>query len=228
MLDEGGRTLVEIEGYGLRRVAEASWNESAASANSAPLAPVMKDGIKRDKAGDRILSHEGVQVFRRVLSLPIMPQIAVAAKDFAYLLTEGKPIREQLADIEMKANSSSGLKGGHPRPNLPTPYVAPRTELEQAVAAIWESVLGIEQIGVNDSFIELGGHSLMAIQLAARVRDTFETEMSVASLYQKPTVAGLAAVIIDMLVSQVDSESIAQALEELEEEAPEKEASIPA
>ena len=87
--------------------------------------------------------------------------------------------------------------------------------------------MGIEQIGVNDSFIELGGHSLMAIQLAARVREAFETELSVASLYQKPTVAGLAAVIIDMLVSQVDSESIAQALEELEEE-PEKEASIPA
>jgi acyl transferase domain-containing protein/acyl carrier protein len=216
MVDERGDILIEIEGYGLRRVDESSWKASAASANPSEL-PQVKVGISRDKAGDRILSHEGVQVFQRVLALSTMPQVAVAAKDFGYLLTEGRPIREQLAEQEAKASNTSGLKGGHPRPNLPTPYVAPRSELELAVATIWESVLGIEQLGVNDSFVELGGHSLMAIQLAARVREVFEIEMSVASLYKKPTVAGLAAAIIEMLVSQADTETIAHALEELED-----------
>src|SRR5205823_6921985 len=55
-----------------------------------------------------------------------------------------------------------------PRPDLGTSYVAPRTVLEQQLAAIWGDVLGLERIGIHDNFFELGGHSLLAMRVTAR------------------------------------------------------------
>jgi amino acid adenylation domain-containing protein len=58
------------------------------------------------------------------------------------------------------------------RPELEKPFVAPRTEVEERLAAIWSDVLGLEQIGVRDNFFELGGHSLLATQVVSRVRES--------------------------------------------------------
>ena len=60
---------------------------------------------------------------------------------------------------------------GSLRPALEDLYVAPRTPMEQQVAAIWCHLLGLERVGIYDNFFELGGHSLLAMQLLSRVRD---------------------------------------------------------
>ena len=73
--------------------------------------------------------------------------------------------------------------------------VAPRSALEAELARIWGQVLGIEEPGVLDNFFELGGQSLLAARLVARVRETFEVELSLASLFDAPTVAGMAAAL---------------------------------
>jgi len=105
----------------------------------------------------------------------------------------------------------------HTRPNVATPYVAPRTDLEQSIAEVWQSLLGIAEVGIHDNFLELGGHSLMAIQLASRIRDTFEIDLPVARFYKNPTVAGLAEAVVQVLAAQADSETIEQALREVQE-----------
>ena len=74
-------------------------------------------------------------------------------------------------------------------------YVAPRTETEEQLAAIWSDVLGIKQIGVHDDFFALGGHSLLATQLISRIRDGLNTELPLLALFNHPTVAGLAVEI---------------------------------
>ncbi|MGH3860162.1 SDR family NAD(P)-dependent oxidoreductase [Actinokineospora sp.] len=83
----------------------------------------------------------------------------------------------------------------HPRPDLPTPFVAPREGTEAVVAEIWSAVLGIEPVGLDDNFFELGGHSLVAIKLTTRIRKSLQASIPVTALLECPTVRQLAALI---------------------------------
>ena len=81
---------------------------------------------------------------------------------------------------------------GQSRAELAGAYVAPNTPTEKSLVKIWEEVLRLDQVGINDDFFDLGGHSLMATQVISRVRETFKTELPVASLFECPTVASMA------------------------------------
>jgi amino acid adenylation domain-containing protein len=71
-------------------------------------------------------------------------------------------------------------------------FVAPRTPVEEVLAGIWSEVLGLERVGINDNFFHLGGHSLMATKVVARLRDAFGTPFPLRKIFEEPTVAGLA------------------------------------
>ncbi|MFJ9458785.1 amino acid adenylation domain-containing protein [Kitasatospora sp. NPDC101447] len=75
------------------------------------------------------------------------------------------------------------------------PYAAPVTEVEKALAAIWEDVLGVERVGLNDDFFALGGHSLLATVVTHRVREALGAEIAVRALFEDRTVAGLAKLV---------------------------------
>jgi amino acid adenylation domain-containing protein len=81
------------------------------------------------------------------------------------------------------------------RPELAGAFVAPCTPVEEVLAGMWAQVLGIERVGIHDNFFELGGHSLLATQIVSRVRDTFQVELPLRSLFEGPNVAVLAASI---------------------------------
>jgi phthiocerol/phenolphthiocerol synthesis type-I polyketide synthase E len=83
----------------------------------------------------------------------------------------------------------------HPRPELDTPHHAPRTAGEHTLAAIWEELLGTSGIGVDDNFFDLGGDSLLATQLIARLRTAFGQEWSLRDLMAYATIAALSAAI---------------------------------
>ena len=87
-----------------------------------------------------------------------------------------------------------------------TAYVAPRTPVEEILAAIWSEVLGIERVGVDHDFFELGGHSLVATQAVSRIGETFQIELPLRSIFQAPTVAALAAEVETAILGARESE----------------------
>jgi amino acid adenylation domain-containing protein len=78
------------------------------------------------------------------------------------------------------------------RPELKTPYEAPRNPREAAIAEIWSQLLRIEGISIHDNFFELGGHSLLATQVAARLQSALGVELALRDLFEHPTIAALA------------------------------------
>jgi acyl carrier protein len=71
-------------------------------------------------------------------------------------------------------------------------YAAPKGEIEKRLVEIWADVLKVERVGREDNFFELGGHSLLAMRVMARIRHTFDLELPVRCMFEKPTIVALA------------------------------------
>jgi amino acid adenylation domain-containing protein len=95
-------------------------------------------------------------------------------------------------------------------------FMAPRNPVEQGLSEIWREVLGLEQVGVQDNFFEVGGHSLLATQVVSRVRTTFRVQLPLRSLFDSPTVAGLADQISRLQPQSSEEDEITKLLGELE------------
>ncbi|HEY0605659.1 MAG TPA: amino acid adenylation domain-containing protein, partial [Herpetosiphonaceae bacterium] len=132
-------------------------------------------------AGGEGLASSLRQHLGQHLPAHMIPSIFVPL-DALPLTTGGKIDRRALPVPEQtKAPASGGI--------------APRTAVEQRLAAIWSEVLGREQIGVEDSFFEIGGHSLLATRIISRLRDAFAIELPLRKFFERPTIAGLAQAI---------------------------------
>src|SRR5829696_7600199 len=84
------------------------------------------------------------------------------------------------------------------RPELEAHFVEPSNPIHKQLAKIWIEVLRIERVGIHDNFFKLGGNSILATQLLARVRESFSVELPLRSLFESPTVAGLATRVEEM------------------------------
>jgi amino acid adenylation domain-containing protein len=91
----------------------------------------------------------------------------------------------------------------------------PRTPVEEALAAMWAEVLGLEQVGIHNTFFDLGGHSLLVIQVVSRIRDVFKVEIPLQSFFEAPTVAELSSLIIASEAVPGQSEKIARVLKKI-------------
>jgi acyl transferase domain-containing protein len=166
----------------------------------------LRESLKGAMLSSGITNHEGVDAFRRILARTTESQIAVSPNDLG-MLSAGAVLRddEKFSAAERPAGSSeaapsataaaSASGGGHPRPSLQTPYVAPRNDTETKICAIWQELLGLDRVGVEDNFFELGGHSLLAIRVMARLNEALKTDIPVARLYDGLTVAFLAGLV---------------------------------
>jgi amino acid adenylation domain-containing protein len=114
----------------------------------------------------KLPEHMAPASYLRVEELPLLPS--------------GKVNRRALGGLAGVALSDQGT-------------VAARTEVEQKLAGIWAEVLKVKEVGVDQNFFELGGHSLLVLQVMARIRREFDVELGVRTMFEEPTIAGLAS-----------------------------------
>ncbi len=97
-----------------------------------------------------------------------------------------------------------------------TEYVAPRTQSEEFLVDIVKEILHIDRVGIRDSFFDLGGHSMMATQVVSRIREEFDVEISLRTLFEHPTVEGISQAITEAQAAHVDEGELNELLDELE------------
>lgn len=136
--------------------------------------------------GLAIKPAEGAQALEKILSLPPLGQVVVSTHDLATRIDTW---------IRGRLDLRSGPVVQHKRPNLATAYAEVEGELEQSLARLWTEILGIDPIGRDDDFFEMGGHSLLAVQVAVRVQEFVPPDAPAANLYETPTIRTLAAAL---------------------------------
>ncbi len=147
--------------------------------------------------------EEGTEALCRVLQSKV-PHVVVSTEDFQGMVEGSQNYSIATIMQEIHAFRQSQTATGYARPGLETAYVAPNNELEQEIAAIWGELLGIEQIGIHDNFFELGGHSLLGTQLITRLRQSFQLDMPLTTLFEAPTVAELAMEVEMILIEEIE------------------------
>ncbi|MBV9787343.1 MAG: hypothetical protein JOZ51_04170, partial [Chloroflexi bacterium] len=122
----------------------------------------------------------------------VVPQIVVSTGDLQSRLNRWIEL-EQLHQERPAVPTEPASY--HPRPRLSNPYIAPRNDTEQAIAELWQTTLGVQQVGIHDNFFDLGGNSLSGITLIGQLKERFRVHIPTVSLYEGPTVSALAKLI---------------------------------
>jgi amino acid adenylation domain-containing protein len=95
-------------------------------------------------------------------------------------------------------------------------FSEPRNPIEQRIADIWAEILKLECLGVHDNFFDLGGHSLLATRVISRIRQEFQTDLPLRTLFENPTIAGVAAHITEMQQKRAVPEKLKEVLADLD------------
>ena len=203
MLDPAGRVLVGVREFTIKRINDVDALRSsidaevAAAASAVPAEEAAQLPSVLRTLAEGMSPAAAVAAFDRLLAAPVLPEyVLVAGRDPAALLRLARSVTpgtlaEEAGQVVLPP------RGSHPRPDLPTPYVEPRTDSERAVAGVWQDVLGLDRVGADDDFFALGGHSLAAVQIGVTLRDRFGVELDLPAFFDGPTVARTAAVIDD-------------------------------
>ncbi|ADU38495.1 type I polyketide synthase [Variovorax paradoxus] len=156
---------------------------------------VLPDGIGMD-------GPEGARAVERIVNGPAFAQVVISTTDLNQRLGE---LDNGMLDLLETGPAAKKKRREHPRPALATPFVAPEGELENVLAGIWQDMLGIASVGIDDNLFELGGDSLLAIQILARARKAYEVELHPAAFFKAPTLRDLAILVETRLIEEIEA-----------------------
>ena len=150
--------------------------------------------------GDGIRESEVPAAVERVLALAMVgePVVLVSTSDL------DARVRAAAAP-PAAAPSDGGTRYARPLPERD--YAPPTSRVEEQLAEMWQSLLGIERVGIHDDFFGLGGHSLLATQIISRVRALFSVDLRLAAIFEAPTVARLGELIEDAIIAELEAMS---------------------
>lgn len=166
------------------------------------------------EANGGILSHafrpdEVWAATRALLARPDIGRVVLTPANLARRMAAAAKVTPEGGRRDESHGGRQGVKAA---------YLAPRDDLEKAVATVMGDLLGIERVGVNDNFFELGGHSLLAIQVITRLRKQFGVDLPMrALLFEAPTAAGMAGSIrVALEAAQRERDTVAALLDDIE------------
>jgi thioesterase domain-containing protein/acyl carrier protein len=136
-----------------------------------------------------IAPDEGRAQLERVLSSVKDGELVVSSLDLMRLRLQARPSAAPAKAEEAKFS----------RPQLDSTYVAPKDDIERTLADFWQELLGVEQVGVQDSFFDLGGHSLVAVRLFAKIKKTYRVDYPISVLFEAPTIEQCAAMLREVV-----------------------------
>ncbi len=187
-----GAVCAEIDGFSIKRLDDLSslgrapaphLNEIEFEDNgmAQPLSAIEERLYHNISQGIR--PDEGADAFARVMAMKV-PQVTVSSLDLDAL-------KAQASLDTAQSETSEGFE----RPDLDSDYVAPETEVERMLARIWQDLLGVSDVGVDDSFFDLGGHSLIAVRLFAQIKKAYRIEFPISILFEAPSIRKIASLI---------------------------------
>ncbi len=151
-------------------------------------APALLDRVREYRSRLGIPETEGFEALSRLLTSGLHHALV--------LPQDPATIRRAIADVATGAAASAPARRQlFPRPDLRVAYRPPRSEREQQFATIWSEQLGLERVGLDDPFFELGGTSLVAISIHARIEADLGLSVPAATLFEAGTVGELAAIL---------------------------------
>lgn len=187
-----GQVCIDITGFTIHRL-----DHGLTLAPPDPRALEFDDRGHRAQMGsdDRLIHafnngirpDEGGQAFVRALASGASP-IIVSSLDLPALVAQTR-----------RSDAEKAAPAGFERPDLESDYVEPRNDVERTLVGFWKDLLGVGQVGVEDSFFDLGGHSLIAVRLFSLVKKTFRVDFPISILFEAPTIAACAQLIIDQI-----------------------------
>ncbi len=209
IMDEQGRELVNIEGFSAMKISDSeatikaltehdqNGNQESSVALLAEASrekPVDHGAVSQANLLGGLTQDEGLKVFGRILSSnPLPAQVVVSSTDIHALIEKTRELMQANVTAQVESLKPLAPKSVHPRPEMATPYVEPRSEQEQMLAEMWQAFLGIDKIGIHDNFFELGGDSVVAIHIIARANEA-GLQLNPQQLFNSPTIAGLATI----------------------------------
>jgi acyl transferase domain-containing protein/aryl carrier-like protein len=170
----GGTPWVSVnwDGWGDEKTAERS--NAGATITEFDLAPA-----------------EGIEAFRRILGKSELTQVIISTGELSSRLDVWlRP--QQVARATSAREADHTESGRHARPEVGIAFSAPTSESERVLAGIWQDLLGIQEVGVDDNFFDLGGDSLLLLRVQVKIRQAIGADLSAAEMFQHPTVGALA------------------------------------
>ncbi|MEM7674541.1 MAG: SDR family NAD(P)-dependent oxidoreductase [Myxococcota bacterium] len=197
--DPEGNVLVEIEDFSIKRL---DGDPEAILA----IEPTASELQRKTEARDEGQLSPAEQQLRRNMEQGIRPTEGVAALERVLYGDLGSEMVLSSLDLDQLQRQSAqafdqagGSDTKFARPELDSEYVEPRDEVERTLVSYWEDLLGVDRVGVKDSFFDLGGHSLIAVRLFAQVRKAFQVDYAISVLFEAPTVEAFAALIKEQI-----------------------------
>lgn len=174
------------------RVVAVNWGYWDGVGIGVQLLPKLVELMGNDVPVQGILPAEGMRCVERALSAPV-EQLIVSTSDYDALVeTFLNNTKKALTDYE-SFNAKKTFVG---RPRLATAYVEPSNDIERVVCLVWQDLFGIEGIGVNDTFVELGGDSLHALPMISKLEEIFRIKVPIRNLLEENTIAKLSSFLV--------------------------------